>query len=218
MLLDSKPARREATSTSSQGNSSVLVTTALLLGAIGHVHAAGPAAPPDPTERRELDFDTGVLYSVGSRSSPLDYTFLPQILTLKSGAGMRRKLGAGDLVVRTRFSLLAEPIVSGPETHYIGIAAAPSIEWWNESRTFSTFFSIGGGFGWMDAEGNAVPGGQGQDFNFNWFMHGGVRMLVTDRVSASLGVYFQHISNGGMDEPNPGVDALGPMIGVGWRF
>ena len=209
---------RQPVLTYARGSSALLLTATLLLAPIEYAHAAGSPAPPDPTQRWELDFDTGVLYSVGSRASPLDYTFLPQILTLKSGATMRRKLGSGDLVVRTRFSLLAEPIVSGPETHYIGIAAAPSIEWWNAPRTFSAFFSIGGGFGWMDAEGNAVPGGQGQDFNFNWFMHGGVRLLVTERLSASLGVYFQHVSNGGMDEPNPGVDALGPMIGVGWRF
>lgn len=183
----------------------------------GPAYADSPPAP-DPTERWALEFYSGAIFSVGSRSSPLDYTILPQIPTLKSGAIMRRKLGGGDLVVRNRFSLLIEPIVQGPETHYIGLAAAPSIEWWNAARTYSTFFSIGGGFGWMDSRGPAVPGGQGQDFNFNWFMHGGVSMQTNERLSVSLGVYFQHISNGGMNSVNPGVDALGPMLGVGWRF
>ena len=131
---------------------------------------------------------------------------------------MRRQLGSGDLLVRNRFSLLVEPIVQGPETRYIGLAAAPSIEWWNAARSFSAFFAIGGGFGWMDSRGPAVPGGQGQDFDFNWFMHGGVRLRVHERLSASLGVYFQHVSNGGMNDVNPGVDALGPMIGIGWQF
>jgi lipid A 3-O-deacylase len=216
MRLDSNPARREPALPSAAGSPSVLLTAALLLNPIGQTHA--DALAPDPTARRELDFDSGALYSVGSRSSPLDYTILPQILTLKSGAFMRRQVGSGDLVVRTRFSLLVEPIVQGPETHYIGIAAAPSIEWWNAARTFSTFFSIGGGFGWMDSRGDAVPGAQGQDFNFNWFMHGGVRLQVRERLSASLGVYFQHVSNGGTNAVNPGVDALGPIIGIGWRF
>lgn len=192
----------------------VMLILALTLDAFGHAHAG----PPDPTERWAFDFYTGALYSFDSGASPLDYTFLPQIPTLRSGAIMRRKLGAGDLVVRNRFSLLVQPIVDGPETHYIGLAAAPSIEWWNAERTFSTFFSIGGGFGWMDSRGPATPGGQGQDFNLNWFMHGGVSMRVNERLSASLSVYFQHISNGGMDAVNPGVNALGPMLGVGWRF
>ena len=70
----------------------------------------------------------------------------------------------------------------------------------------------------MDSRGDGVPGAQGQDFNFNWFIHSGVRLRVADRMTASLGLYFQHTSNGGMDRVNPGIDALGPMIGVGWHF
>jgi hypothetical protein len=154
--------------------------------------------------------------SVGSRASPLNYTFLPQIFTLKTGAFMWRD--RQTLVVRNRFSLLIEPIVRGPETHFVGATAAPSIEWWNSARTFSTFFSIGGGFGWMDSQGYSVPGGQGQDFNFTWFMSAGVRFQLTERLSAATGLYFQHVSNGGLDSLNPGVDALGPTIGIGWRF
>ena len=161
----------------------VWLIVVLLPNWFGSAYADSPPAP-DPTERWALEFYSGAIFSVGSRSSPLDYTILPQIPTLKSGAIMRRKLGGGDLVVRNRFSLLIEPIVQGPETHYIGLAAAPSIEWWNAARTYSTFFSIGGGFGWMDSRGPAVPGGQGQDFNFNWFMHGGVSMQLNERVSA----------------------------------
>jgi hypothetical protein len=192
-------------------------TAAFLLGAVGVAHAGAPA-PPDPLTRWELDFDSGALNSIGARASPLEYTFLPQIVTLKSGAVMRRELRNGTLVVRSRFSLLLEPIVQGPESYFIGVAVAPSIEWWNAARSFSAFFSIGGGFGWMDSQGYSVPGGQGQDFNLNWFMHGGIRLPLTDRLSAAAGLYFQHISNGGMDEVNPGVDALGPTIGLGWRF
>jgi len=195
----------------------VLLSATLLLAGIDSAYADAPA-PTDPLDHMELDFDSGALYSVGSRASPLDYTFLPQIFTLKTGAFMRRPLGSGTLVVRNRFSLLIEPIVRGPETHFIGVTAAPSIEWWNSARTFSTFFGIGGGFGWMDSQGYSVPGGQGQDFNFTWFMTGGVRFQLTDRLSAAAGLYFQHVSNGGLDTVNPGVDALGPTIGIGWRF
>ena len=206
---------------SNTGRLSFLAAAAAMVTClIGQAQADAPTPPskPDPIEHWELDFDSGVLWSVGSRSSPLDYTFLPQIITLKTDPIMRRKLGSGDLVVRNRFSLLAEPIVHGPETHFIGIVAAPSIEWWNPERNFSAFFSIGGGFGWMDSQGYAIAGAQGQDFNFTWFMHGGVRYRLTDNLSASLGLYFQHISNGNMDQVNPGVDALGPTLGIGWHF
>ena len=194
-----------------------------LLCLVGALLAGSPSveareASLDPTERWELDFDTAVLWDVGGRSTPLDYTFLPQILTLKTGAFMRRAWGDGDLVVRNRFSLLAEPIVQGPESYFIGVTVAPSIEWWTRARTFSAFFSIGGGFGWMDSKGYQIPGGQGQDFNLTWFMYGGVRYRITDHLSATLGLYFQHISNGGQDPVNPGVDALGPTLGIGWHF
>ena len=193
---------------------------ALVTCLIGRAQAGAPTPPakPDPIEGSELDFDSGVLWSVGARASPLDYTFLPQIITLKTGLIMQRKFGDGDLIIRNRFSLLAEPIVRGPETHFIGITGAPSIEWWNRARSFSTFFSIGGGFGWMDSQGHAIAGGQGQDFNLTWFMHGGVRYRLTDNLSASLGLYFQHISNSNMDSVNPGVEALGPTLGIGWHF
>src|SRR5262245_45545011 len=108
----------------------IMPIAALLWAAWAPAHADSPQ-PIDPTTRWGLDLYAGAIFSVGSRSSPLDYTIVPFIPTVRSGAVMRRKLGSGDLVVRTRFSLLIEPIVQGPETHYIGLAAAPSIEWWN---------------------------------------------------------------------------------------
>jgi lipid A 3-O-deacylase len=204
------------TAHSSRGVIILLIATLFLAG-IRSAQADAPL-PPDPLQRLELDFDVGSLYSVGSRASPLDYNFLPLIFSIKTGAFMRHELGSGTLIVRNRFSLLVEPIVRGPETHFIGVTAAPSIEWWNSAHTFSTFFAIGGGFGWMDSQGYSVPGGQGQDFNFTWFMTAGVRLQLTDRLSAAAGLYFQHVSNGGLDTVNPGVDALGPTIGIGWRF
>jgi hypothetical protein len=218
-----RPARTVARN---QLSGAPLIVCALLLGAsllpwlTGQAQAepAAPLSQFDLTDRWELDLDSGVLWDVGGRGTPLDYTFLPLIVTLRTGACMTRRLGQGDLVVRSRFSLLAEPIAQGPETYFIGIAAAPSIEWWDPARSFSAFFSIGGGFGWMDARGHAIPGAQGQDFNLTWFMHAGVRYRLTGHLSAALGLYYQHVSNGGMDQVNPGVDALGPMVGIGWHF
>ncbi len=80
------------------------------------------------------------------------------------------------------------------------------------------FFSSGGGVGWLDSKGYEVSGAQGQDFNLNWFIYFGARYRKQDKLSASLGVFYQHISNKGMDQINPGLDALGPLLSVGWRF
>jgi hypothetical protein len=173
----------------------------------------------DPLERWEFDVESGALWRVGDGATPLNYTVLTLQLTLKSPAALRLgRFAGGELSVRSRFSLLVEPIVAGPETFYLGASASGCLEWWNARRSFSVFFAAGGGLGWMDSRGREVAGAQGQDLNFHWLLYPGVRYLARNQVSVSLGLYFQHLSNGGLDDPNPGLNAIGPMLSVGWHF
>jgi hypothetical protein len=83
---------------------------------------------------------------------------------------------------------------------------------------FELFFASGGGFGWMDSKGYEIAGGQGQDFNLNWLIHAGVRYRASSGWRYSAGVYFQHISNRGMDDINPGLNSLGPTLALSRRF
>lgn len=172
----------------------------------------------DPVKRWELSYETGVLWSAGARATPLEYTVLPQLLTLKTPAVSARKFRGGDLVLRSRFSLLIEPIIHGPEHAYLGAAASGCLEWWDAARTRCLFFASGGGLGWMDSKGYEVEGAQGQDLNFNWLMYVGGRYRYGERVSATIGVYYQHVSNTGLDDVNPGLDAVGPMFSLVWSF
>jgi len=173
----------------------------------------------DPLEHWEFSYETAALWRVGHNGTPLDYVILPQILTLKSPTAFDLgDVAGGDLVMRNRFSLLLEPIVEGPEDYYFGLSASGSIEWWNKPRTLSFFFAAGGGLGWMNSKGHEVEGAQGQDLNFNWFLYSGARWMCWERMSLSLGVLYQHVSNTGLDEVNPGIDALGPMLGLTWHF
>ena len=175
--------------------------------------------PYDPLDHWEVSFESGALWRVGHNGTPLDYTILPQIITFKSPTAFELgKIGGGDLVMRHRISLLLEPIVEGPEHYYFGVSGSGSLEWWNASRTFSLFFAAGGGVGWMDSKGYEVEGGAGQDLNFNWFLYSGARYMVCQQVSVSLGLMYQHVSNTGLDDVNPGIDALGPILGVTWHF
>lgn len=186
--------------------------------------SAFSAAPPSelPTlvapPRWEIEVTTGILWKVGSDATPLPYVLLPQLISFKIPPLSERPLAGGTLVFRSRFSLLLEPIVRGPETFYLGTAAAGEIEWRSAGEGFTGFFSSGGGFGWMDSKGYAVPGGQGQDFNLNWLVHTGVRFRTARDWRLSLGLYFQHISNRDMDKINPGLNALGPTIGLSRKF
>lgn len=180
--------------------------------------AAEPPPALDVTDRWEMQYDTAALWSIGRDATPLSYTFLPQILSVKSPQFTRFEVGGGELVVRARLSLLAEPIVRGPEDRYFGFSLSPSVEWWNKSRSFAAFASVGGGLGVMDSEGYKVDGAQGQDLNLNWFVHLGLKYRWNDHLSASAGLMFQHISNGGQDRVNPGVNSLGPTLGLSWHF
>jgi hypothetical protein len=181
--------------------------------------AAVPVAPYDPTRHWEADYESGVIWRVTGDATPLSYTVLPQLLTVKSPlVGSARPFAGGDLVIRNRFSLLLEPIAAGPEHHFLGGAASGIMEWWDKRRTRDLFFSAGGGVGWLDSKGHEVIGAQGEDFNLNWFAYAGGRLLFRNRLSASAGVYFQHISNRGMNSVNPGLNAVGPMLSVGRHF
>jgi lipid A 3-O-deacylase len=170
----------------------------------------------DPVASWSVDFESGVLWRVTSNTF-LDYTVLPQIISLRTPAHLRFDLGkAGEVSLRSRFSLLLEPIVVGPEHFYLGFSGSPSIEWWAPSKRFCGYFSIGGGIGAIDSQG--VAGGQGQDFTYNWFMALGLRFYIKEDFAISVGGMFQHWSDRGATDPNPGLDQLGPTLGLTWHF
>lgn len=171
-----------------------------------------------PEKNWEMAYESGALWRVGGGGSQLDYVLLPQLLTWRTPEVMHRSVGGRDLIMRSRFSVLVEPFAKGPESCFVGGAAGGLLEWWNFRRSQAFFFSGGGGVGLMDSKGYEIEGAQGQDFNFHWFAYAGSRFQWAHGMSASLGVYFQHVSNTGLDEVNPGIDACGPMVNISWRF
>jgi len=176
-------------------------------------------APYDPTQHWEVDYESGVIWRVTGSATPLSYTVLPQLLTVKSPlVGTTRPFFGGDLVIRNRFSLLVEPIDIGPEHHFIGGAASGILEWWDKRRTRSLFFAAGGGIGWLDSKGHEVKGAQGEDFNLNWLAYPGVPFSFRKRMSGSIGAYFPHVSNRYLNRVNPGLNAVGPMLSLGWHY
>jgi hypothetical protein len=189
-----------------------LLAAACLALAVSPVSAL---SPPYETDKWAFDFETGAMWRV-SDNTWIDYLVLPQIFSLRTPAHIRSSLLGRDLTVRARASLLIEPIATGPESLYVGFSASPSIEWWFVPDTACWYTSVGGGFGWIDSQG--VDGGQGQDFTLNWFATTGLRWYLSPEFAVNAGVFFQHLSNGGATDPNPGLDSLGPMIGCTWSF
>ena len=180
-------------------------------------HGTGPDAAAEPWRQWEVTIESGHLWNVGS-NTPIPYEIAPTQVTFRLPPNCQWRLGsAGDmLVLRPRISLLLESITEGPEDFYFGVSAAPSIEWWLPSRKTSVFFSIGGGVGYTDS--TRVPGALGQDFTLNFFVQLGVRRELRPGFSVLGSAMFLHHSNGGMTDPNPGIDALGFTLGAGWRF
>jgi lipid A 3-O-deacylase len=190
---------------------------ALLLSIVAASSAFGGQSALHPTDRWEFVFETGFLRNVGNNTA-IDYEIIPTQLTFRSPTmwNLWDAQNGGRLVVRNRFSGVFESIIKGPEDYYLGVSAAPSLEYWFPSQETSLFFSIGGGVGVTNSAGGEE--GQGQDFTLNWFSQLGIRQQITPDLSILGGLYFVHHSNGGQTEPNPGIDALGLTIGLGWQF
>lgn len=188
---------------------------ALLLLSTAPGQASEPAV--HPTDAWEFVVESGYTWNVGD-NTPIDYEIIPTQLTLRSPTQLCwwNDASGARLVVRSRVSLMLESIVKGPESYYLGISGAPSIEYWFSDARTSAFFSIGGGVGVTDSAGGV--GGQGQDFTLNWFAQLGLRREIAPGLSLLGGAYFVHHSNGGRTTPNPGIDALGFTLGLGWQF
>ena len=178
-------------------------------------------APPwlsaDSYDSWEWTLESGWLAQVGSNSDA-EYEIFPTQLTLRSPVVWTwwSDDSGAQVIVRSRYSLLYETIIQGPEDYHLGFNAAPSIEYWLPSGKTSVFFSIGGGAGWINSSGGTE--GQGQDLTFNWFSQLGLRQKIAENLSLLGGLYFIHHSNLGMTDPNPGIDALGFTLGMGWSF
>lgn len=186
----------------------------LVAGLMAGCPLPGKSTPQTPAA--EWSVESGVIWQVGNLT-PLSYTLVPTQFSWRSGEFRGRDLKDGArLVLRHRITLFATSIVTGPESHYLAIAASPSLEWWNAARTRSWYFGAGGGAGVIDSRG--VTGGQGQDFTLNWFIRAGAEWSVARNGRVFGGILFQHLSNGGQTDPNPGIDALGFTFGFSRRL
>jgi lipid A 3-O-deacylase len=178
---------------------------------------SGHALAQHPADQWEMAVEAGYLKKV-KHNSPLNYVIAPAQVVWRSPPLF--DIWNGDsgarLTVRNRFSILAETFVKGAEDYYFGIAGSPTFELWSADQKKALFYEIGGGAGFVNSKG--VPGGQGQDFTFNWFTQLGVRYQLSRTLGVTGGTYFLHHSNLGMTKPNPGIDVLGVNFGLVWHI
>ncbi|HEY5893000.1 MAG TPA: acyloxyacyl hydrolase [Chthoniobacterales bacterium] len=163
-----------------------------------------------------VELSAAYQFKIASPNAANGYRVLNGMFTYKSRGGFQRNLFGGKFGVRNTATLLAEPILKGVESYYIGVAFRPSLEWWPENERYYLFISPGGGFGWTDSHG--VEGGQGQDFTLNILVDAGVGFFLNQTTAVKIGIQYQHFSNSGMSDPNPGLNTVGPEIGVSVFF
>ncbi len=169
-----------------------------------------------PWEKHNFDFESGIAWQRSS-NTPLPYRLVPSQISWRSPYHLKYDFGnESKIVLRSQVSLIGTWVENGPENHYFGFSSAPSIEWWSPNDKWSIYASIGGGLGFIDS--TDVVGGQGQDKTLNWFAKSGLRYQLDESVGIFGGVFFQHLSNGGETEPNPGIDALGFTLGMSYSF
>lgn len=122
--------------------------------------AVAPDGAPAALTHWRLDYTSALLWKFTGSATPLSYTLAPQIVSLVGPrVGTLRPLAGGRLALRSRFSALVEPIVHGPEHHYIGGTASGLLEWWDRTFQRCLCFSAGGGVGWL---ASASPGRRGR--------------------------------------------------------
>jgi lipid A 3-O-deacylase len=188
----------------------------VLWGVLTVAASAAGQETNQPWASHDLTFETGVLWEIGSLTT-IPYRLVPSQVSWRSADifGWTYDNGA-RLVVRHRLTLIGTWVQNGPESRYFGVAGSPSIELWNPAGTRSLYFGSGGGFGFADSRN--IPGGLGQNFTFNWFIRSGAEFVTARHAHLNVGIMYQHMSNGGQTDPNPGIDALGLTLGYGWAF
>jgi hypothetical protein len=192
------------------------IQNALLISLLGLGSLAAEPAPSRPWESSALNVESGVLWEIGS-GTPFAYRLVPTQFSWRSKEFVGHAFADGSrIVIRHRLTLIGTWIQVGPESHYVGVSGSPSVEWWDKTGTWSLFTGSGGGFGVTDSRG--IKGGLGQDLTLNWFIRGGLELVTAKNVRWSAGIMYQHMSNGGMTKPNPGIDALGFTLGYGWAY
>ena len=192
------------------------IQNVLLISLLGLSTLAAEPEPPRPWETSALNVESGVLWEIGS-GTPFAYRLLPTQHSWRSQEFVGHAFADGSrILIRHRLTLIGTWIQNGPESHYVGVSGSPSVEWWDKTGTWSLFTGSGGGFGVTDSRG--IKGGLGQDLTLNWFIRGGLELVTAKNARWSAGIMYQHMSNGGMTKPNPGIDALGFTFGYGWAF
>jgi hypothetical protein len=163
-----------------------------------------------------LTAETASLFSVNNTN---DYIYLPQLITVGWQLDEIGNDGWNRGNTEFLFSGMFGPTIQGPNPWFAGGLFGPRYNFIQPDWPVVPYLESRVGFMFTHATG--APDSQGQDFCFSFTIGAGVRIPVMEQLSVNLGVMYQHISNGGLSEPetqNVGLDSIGPTLSVSWAF
>jgi len=171
----------------------------------------------DVVEAPNFEVAAETAYLLGIIGNPNSYEVASQFFTARWRWGVIERDSWLQGYNQVYATLVAEPIIRGPENRYFGISLGFRYNFAKPGARFVPYVSGGVGLGWIDSHAN-VFGAQGQDFTFNILTATGVAWKVNDHWKVSAGILYQHLSNGGQTDPNPSVNLLGPQLGVTYVY
>jgi len=163
-----------------------------------------------------LSAETAGLFSINNSNN---YRYLPQLITVGWQLDQIGNEGWNRGNTEFLFSGMYAPVIHGPNPWFTGGLFGPRYNFIQEGWPVVPYLESRVGFMFTNATG--APNSQGQDFCFSFTIGTGVRIPVMDQLSVNLGILYQHISNGGLSEPdneNVGLDSIGPTLSVTWAF
>lgn len=172
---------------------------------------------PDDSDAPRFEMAAETAYMFGIIGNPNGYEIGAQFITARWRLGPVFRDGFFRGYNQFYATAMAEPIFRGPENHYFGIDVGLRYNFLHPESRFTPYISGGVGLGWIDSHSD-IAGAQGQDFTFNVLSALGVSYRINPRWQASLGMVYQHLSNGGQTDPNPSLNLLGPQVGVTCSF
>lgn len=164
----------------------------------------------------EVSYGTGALFALNDRHN---YILAPSILTLHWQLDEVGNEGWLRGNTEWMFSGYYTQVFNGPENRFAGALFGPRYNFVQPDWDVFPYIDSRVGVGFTDS--TDVVGGQGQDFVFTFLVGTGLRFFITENLSGSFGVLYQHYSNGGLSEPsrvNNGLDAIGPHLSLLYQF
>jgi hypothetical protein len=158
----------------------------------------------------------------GYNMTPLKYTLVPNIASLRWQAGDVKGPGVLRGNWDWSFSAAFTVIPRGPETHYAAYDMGVRRNFVRPNWKVVPYFEYRLGLGDINAKGpKGVIYAQGQDFTFTMMMGSGVRYNFNPRYAISAGLTWMHVSSLYLSEPkysDYGINVYGPIVGINIRL